>query len=245
MRIALIGYGKMGKAIEQIALQRGHRIALTISSQNSKELNTENLQNVDVAIEFSTPACVFQNIINCFDANVPIVVGTTGWLEYFEKIKLLCETNKQTFFYSSNYSIGVNLFFKLNSFLAKLMNSQKDYKINIEEIHHTQKLDAPSGTAISLANQIIENNSQLTKWNTLENSTRNELPIISFREKEIIGTHTVNYKSDIDTISIKHEAISRDGFALGAVLAAEFIFAKKGYFTINDLLDSNFITNQI
>ena len=238
MNIALIGYGKMGKEIEQIAISRGHTIVLKVDVSNASSYSIDELRKADVAIEFSTPDAVINNIYKCFDANVPAIVGTTGWLDQLEAIKKNCSDKNQTLFYTSNYSIGVNLFFKVNEYLAKLMNTNPDYRVSMEEIHHVHKLDAPSGTAISLANQIIENNTQKQKWVNAISDTKNELEIISKRIDEVPGTHTVTYSSAIDEISITHIAHNRKGFALGAVIAAEWVKDKKGVFGMNDLLNN-------
>ena len=238
MNIALIGYGKMGKEIEQIAISRGHTIVLKVDVSNASSYSIDELRKADVAIEFSTPDAVINNIYKCFDANVPAIVGTTGWLDQLEAIKKNCSDKNQTLFYTSNYSIGVNLFFKVNEYLAKLMNTNPDYRVSMEEIHHVHKLDAPSGTAISLANQIIENNTQKQKWVNAISDTKNELEIISKRVDEVPGTHTVTYSSAVDEISITHIAHNRKGFALGAVIAAEWVKDKKGIFGMNDLLNN-------
>ena len=239
MKIALIGYGKMGKEIEQIALSRGHSIVLKVDITNASTYSVDELKQADVAIEFSTPESAIGNMYKCFDANVPVVVGTTGWLNKLEEVKLKCNQQNQTLFYASNYSIGVNLFFKLNAHLAKLMNAYPEYNVTMEEIHHVHKLDAPSGTAISLANQVIENMERKNKWvnNTSEN--KNELEIISKRLEEVPGTHTVSYNSAVDEISITHIAHNRKGFALGAVIAAEFVKGKKGIFGMNELMGTD------
>ncbi|MGZ4049019.1 MAG: 4-hydroxy-tetrahydrodipicolinate reductase, partial [Bacteroidia bacterium] len=235
MNIALIGYGKMGKEIEQIALSRGHKIVLKVESKNAATYSTEELKKADVAIEFSTPESAVNNINKCFDAGVPVVIGTTGWLERMDEIKQKCIEKNQTLFYASNYSIGVNLFFKLNEYLAKLMNAYPEYNASMEEVHHVHKLDSPSGTAISLANHIIENLEKKFKWVNTSTSEKNELEIISKRIDEVPGTHTVTYKSDVDEISITHLAYNRKGFALGAVVAAEWLKDKKGIFGMTDL----------
>ena len=235
MKIAIIGYGKMGKEIEQIAVSRGHSIVLKVDKDN--QLNyIEELKNADVAIEFSTPDSALSNIYNCFDANIPVVVGTTGWMDKFEEVKKSCGQKNQTLFYASNYSIGVNLFFKVNEYLAKLMNSYTEYNVEMEEIHHIHKLDAPSGTAISLANQLINELDAKQKWVNSPAENKNELSIISKRIDEVPGTHTVTYNSSVDEISITHKAYNRKGFALGAVIAAEWIIGKKGFFGMPDLL---------
>lgn len=236
MNIALIGYGKMGKEIEQIALSRGHKIVLKVDITNASTYTIDELKQADVAIEFSTPESAITNIYKCFDAGIPIVVGTTGWMNRLEEVKQKCAEKKQTLFYASNYSIGVNLFFKLNQYLAKLMNSYPDYTISMEEIHHVHKLDAPSGTAISLANQVIELNDTKNKWVNNATDNKSEVSIISKRIDEVPGTHTVTYSSPVDEINITHIAHSRKGFALGALLAAEFTIGKKGIFGMNDLM---------
>ncbi|MCX6297328.1 MAG: 4-hydroxy-tetrahydrodipicolinate reductase [Bacteroidetes bacterium] len=239
MKIALIGYGKMGKEIEQIAVARGHSIVLKVDISNASSFTTEELQQADVAIEFSTPEAVIKNIYKCFEANVPVVVGTTGWQKELADVKQNCIKNNQTLFYSSNYSIGVNLFLKINESLAKLMNAYPDYSVSIEEIHHIHKLDAPSGTAISLANQIIENIDLKNKWVNDVTENKNELGILSKRIDEVPGTHTVSYSSAVDEINITHIAHNRKGFALGAVIAAEWVKNKKGIFGMDDLLNNS------
>lgn len=231
MKIALLGYGKMGQTIERIALERGHEIVL-----KKDEFNTyEGLSNADVAIDFSIPAVAVANISSCFYANVPVISGTTGWLDRYDEMVTLCAAKNGGFISSSNFSLGVNLFFELNEYLAKMMAKFDSYKVDMEEIHHTQKLDAPSGTAISLAKGVIEN-SNYTNW-TLENAKNNDIHIESIRTENVPGTHTVTYKSTVDTIEIKHTAHNRDGFALGAVIAAEWIVGKQGVFTMKDVLD--------
>jgi len=233
MKIALLGYGKMGQTIEKIALERGHEIVL-----KKDEFNTyDGLSNADVAIDFSIPAVAAENISNCFYANVPVISGTTGWLDRYEEMVALCEEKKGAFISSSNFSLGVNLFFGLNEYLAKLMSKFESYRVEMEEIHHTQKLDAPSGTAISLAKGVIEN-SNYTAW-TLENPDSNQIPIDAVRIGEVPGTHTVTYNSPIDSIEIKHTAHNREGFALGAVIAAEWIVGKQGIFSMRDVLNLN------
>jgi 4-hydroxy-tetrahydrodipicolinate reductase len=238
MNIALIGYGKMGKEIKQIAISRGHTIVLKVDISNANSYSIDELRKADVAVEFSTPEAVINNIYKCFDANVPAIVGTTGWLDQLEAVKKNCSDKNQTLFYTSNYSIGVNLFFKVNEYLAKLMNTNPDYRVSMEEIHHVHKIDAPSGTAISLANQIIENSTQKQKWVNAISDDKNELEIISKRIDEVPGTHTVTYSSAVDEISITHIAHNRKGFALGAVIAAEWVKDKKGVFGMNDLLNN-------
>lgn len=235
MKIALIGYGKMGKAIEEIALQKGHTICLTIDLYNLEDLTKENLQKADVAIEFTSPENAANNILQCFDAGVPVVCGTTGWLNNFDKVKDICIEQNGSFLYASNFSIGVNIFFELNKKLAELMSKQ-DYNITIEETHHTQKKDAPSGTAITIAEQIIKELSHKKQWVNQESNNAEDLSIISHRIDPAAGTHAVKYSSDVDNIEIIHTAHNRKGFASGAVLAAEFIKDKKGIFTMRDVL---------
>ena len=228
----------MGKEIEQIALSRGHSIVLKVGSGNASTYTAAELKNADVAIEFSTPESAIGNIHKCFEAGIPVVVGTTGWLDRLDEIKKECAEKEQALFYASNYSIGVNLFFKLNTYLAKLMNNYPDYQVTMEEVHHVHKLDAPSGTAISLANQVIEHLDAKQKWVNSSTEHSNELAIISKRLDEVPGTHTVTYSSEVDEISMTHTAHSRRGFALGAVIAAEWVKDKKGIFGMNDLLDT-------
>jgi 4-hydroxy-tetrahydrodipicolinate reductase len=231
MKIALLGYGKMGQVIERIAQERGHEIVLR------KDENTtfDGLSTADVAIDFSVPTAAASNISNCFHANVPVISGTTGWLEHYDEIAALCHEKKGAFISSSNFSLGVNIFFELNEYLAKIMSKFDSYQVAMEEIHHTQKLDAPSGTAISLAKGIIENSSY-TNW-TLENPEAEQIHIEAKRIGTVPGTHTVTYNSSVDAIEIKHTAHNREGFALGAVIAAEWIVGKQGIFTMKDVLD--------
>lgn len=237
MNIAIFGYGKMGKEIEKLALERNHNVILRVDENNITSIGKDNFKEVDVVIEFSTPESAFNNINVCLDNNLPVVSGTTGWLNQFDKIINRCETENKTFFYASNYSVGVNILFKLNDYLAQIMNNFPDYNIEIEETHHIQKLDAPSGTAITLADGIIENNDRINKWERENTDSESSMPIKSFREGSVPGNHKIIYESSFDKISIEHDAKSRKGFALGAVLAAEFIIGKKGYFTMNDLLN--------
>jgi len=236
MNIALIGYGKMGREIEKIALERGHSISVKIDKDNLESFDDSTFKQSDVAIEFTQPQFAVNNYKQCFKNNIPVVSGTTGWLDAFDEITQICQKEKQTFFYASNFSVGVNIFFEINKKLAKLINQNSGYNVEMEEIHHTQKLDAPSGTAISLAEQIIEELSSKEKW-ALDSNQNNELNIIAKRIADTPGTHTVKYSSEIDEITIEHKAKSRKGFALGAVLAAEFIQNKKGIFSMKDLLD--------
>lgn len=235
MKLALIGYGKMGKAIEEIALEKGYSISLVITSKNLNELTNDNLKTADVAIEFSNPENAVNNILQCFDAGIPVVCGTTGWLNHFDKIKQICLKQNATFLYASNFSIGVNIFFELNKKLAELMSIQ-NYEVIVEETHHTQKKDAPSGTAITIAEQILKELSHKKKWVNTKTGEREDLRIISNRIDPAAGTHSVKYASDIDDIEIIHTAHNRKGFASGAVLAAEFIKDKKGIFSMKDVL---------
>jgi 4-hydroxy-tetrahydrodipicolinate reductase len=243
MNIALLGYGKMGKAIEEIALQKGHQVVMRIHDQNLEELTKENLQKADVAIEFTSPHSAVQNILLCFDARVPVVCGTTGWMAQLEMVQQKCKEFNGSFLYASNFSIGVNIFFELNKKLALLMSRQLNYNVSIEEIHHTEKKDAPSGTAITLAEQIIDALPQKNKWVLRQAQDDNasikeeELSITSKRIDPAAGTHSVKYSSGIDDIEITHTAHNRKGFAAGALLAAEFIFDKKGIFNMKDVLD--------
>ena len=236
MKIALIGYGKMGKTIEQIALNRGHQIVSIVDINNPEEFQSANFKSADVAIEFTTPATAFDNYMKSFAAGVPVVSGTTGWLDRIGEIKEKCEKEGKTFFYASDFSIGVNIFFALNKYLAKIMNNFPSYNISMTETHHIHKLDAPSGTAITLAEGIIENVDRKDRW-TLETAEQpTDLPIHAIREGEVPGIHEVTYESDVDYISIKHDAKSRAGFALGAVVAAEFTAGKKGFLGMDDML---------
>ncbi|MFA9189462.1 4-hydroxy-tetrahydrodipicolinate reductase [Flavobacterium sp. FBOR7N2.3] len=231
MKIALLGYGKMGQVIERIALERGHEIVL-----KKDEFNTyDGLSNADVAIDFSVPTAAVDNISASFNNNVPVVSGTTGWLDRYDEMIALCKEKNGGFISSSNFSLGVNLFFGLNEYLAKMMANIDGYKVTMEEIHHIHKLDAPSGTAISLAQGVIEN-SKYSNW-TLENATENDIHIEAVRTGEVPGTHTVTYDSGIDSIEIKHTAHNREGFALGAVIAAEWLAGKQGIFSMRDVLN--------
>lgn len=237
MKIALSGYGKMGKEIEPIARERNHEIALKITSSNKNDLTKENLTGIDAVIEFSRPDVVINNIRICLKAGIPIVVGTTGWYEHLDEIKSLCSVEKGSLIYASNFSIGVNLFFELNTYLASIISSYPTYEVQMEEIHHTQKLDKPSGTAITLANDILKKIKQKTSWTLSEQKTNPEqLAIKSVRKDSIVGTHMVKYSSDIDEIEIKHTANNRKGFASGAVIAAEWIVNRKGIYEMRDLI---------
>ncbi len=235
MNIALIGYGKMGKAIETIAKERGHRIALIIDQHNLQHLTKENLQKIDVAIEFTGPHSAVSNLSNCINAGTPVVCGSTGWLQQWDEIKNLCQQQQGALIYASNFSVGVNLFFELNKQLAVLMNNHPAYKISVEETHHTEKKDAPSGTAISLAEQILQQISRKKNW-TMASPADDEILISSKRIDPAPGTHTIKYSSAIDDIEITHTAHNRIGFATGAVLAAEFLLNKTGLFSMKDVL---------
>lgn len=236
MKIALLGYGKMGKAIEEIATQKGHDIVLRIHDQNLEELTVSNLKKADVAIEFTSPQSAVTDILLCFEAGIPVVCGTTGWLSELPKVREVCAEKNGTFLQASNFSIGVNIFFELNQRLAELMNPHPSYEIALEEIHHTEKKDAPSGTAITLAEGIMKAISRKKKWVNHPTGNPEELPIISKRVDPAAGTHTVRYTSGIDDIEITHTAHNRMGFASGAVLAAEFVVGKKGIFSMKDVL---------
>jgi 4-hydroxy-tetrahydrodipicolinate reductase len=236
MKIALIGYGKMGKAIEEIALEKGHEIVLKIDINNADQFTKENILQADAAIEFTGPHSAFDNVMKCLHFGIPTVCGSTGWLDKFEEVKKYCTQLNGTFIYSSNYSIGVNLFFELNTYLAKLMNTHPEYGVMLEEIHHTQKKDAPSGTAITLAEQVLQNIKSKKKWVNHISDNAEELEIISERIDPAPGTHKIKYQSPIDDIEIIHTAHNRKGFAGGAVLAAAFAATHKGIFTMKDVL---------
>ena len=232
MKIALLGYGKMGKEIEKIALKRGHSIVIKADIDTVYEIS-----DADVAIDFSVPKSAVGNITNCFKNNVPVISGTTGWLSQYNDVIAQCKEKDGAFIYASNFSLGVNIFFEMNKYLAKMMNQLKQYNVSIEEIHHTQKLDAPSGTAITLADGIIEN-TDFDSWKLIEEKTKeNEVPITAKRIENVPGTHTVTYESEVDRIDMTHTAYNRQGFALGAVIAAEWIIGKTGVFTMNDVLN--------
>lgn len=232
MKIALLGFGKMGKEIEKIALKRGHSIVIKADVDT-----VYNIKDADVAIDFSVPTSAVSNITNCFKNKVPVISGTTGWLDQYNNVIEECNENNGAFIYASNFSLGVNIFFEINTYLAKMMKQLKQYNVSIEEIHHTQKLDAPSGTAITLADGIIEN-SNFKGWKLEEeNPKENEIPIKAKRIENVPGTHTVTYQSEVDRIDITHTAHNRQGFAFGAVVAAEWIIGKTGVFTMNDVLN--------
>lgn len=238
MKIALIGYGKMGKEIEQILIARGHTIPLIIDLNNTNDLDAAHLQEVDVAIEFTTPSTAYGNVVKCLEAGVPVVCGTTAWLDKLPEVEQLCKEKNGAFFYASNYSIGVNIFFEINRRLAQLMNRFGEYDVTIEETHHTQKKDAPSGTAVTLAEGVLENLDRKQKWVCGTTTVPEELEIVAIRRSVVPGTHTVTYESDVDALSITHMAKSRRGFALGAVLAAEFLHGKTGIFSMKDLMQA-------
>ncbi len=236
LHIALIGYGKMGKAIEEIAIKRGHTIVLKIDIDTAARLTKENLQRCDVAIEFTSPHSAVENILACLDAGIPVISGSTGWLARWDEVKSKCVAVNGALVYASNYSVGVNIFFEVNKFLARLMDPQVDYDVSMEEIHHTQKKDAPSGTAITLAEQILENLRRKNQWINQTSRSPEELAIISERIDPAPGTHRIKYSSPVDDIEIIHTAHNRKGFATGAVMAAEFIQNKKGILSMKDVL---------
>ena len=235
MNIALIGYGKMGKSIEKMATQRGHHISSIVDLDSQEKLSEIAPDNTDVVIEFSNPSSAFDNIGACLRQKVPVISGTTGWLDQLPNVEALCVAHQGTFLTASNFSLGVNIFFKLNEWLSQVMGQFPDYKIDIEETHHLQKLDKPSGTAITLAEDIIKTHPHYRRW-ALDASKENDIKIASFRQEEVAGKHVIKYHSSIDTIAITHEAHSREGFTLGAVLVAEWIQDKKGIFTMNDFI---------
>jgi 4-hydroxy-tetrahydrodipicolinate reductase len=236
MNIALIGYGKMGQAIEAIALEKGHQIVLKIDINNASDFNKEQISKADVAIEFTGPHSAFNNVIKCLEFGIPVVCGSTGWLDKWEEAKSYCENHQGSLLYASNYSIGVNLFFEINKYVAQLMSSHQDYNVALEEIHHTQKKDAPSGTAITLAEQVLSFIKQKKQWVNELSNTATDLVIISKRIDPAPGTHSIKYTSSVDDIEIIHTAHNRVGFAGGAVLAAEFLYQKKGVFAMKDVL---------
>lgn len=243
MKIALIGYGKMGHMIEEIAVQRGHQVVLKIHVDNTEEFTKENTAAADVAIEFTAPEVAYQNVLSCLEYGVPVVSGSTGWNENIPQAKEICRQKGGAFLHASNFSIGVNIFFQLNKLLARLMASQPDYEVSLKEIHHTQKKDAPSGTAVTLAEQVMESLRHKQKWVNIPTQKSEELSIISERIDPAPGTHYVKYTSKVDDIEIIHTAHSRKGFALGAVLAAEFIVGKQGVFSMDDVLNLTAVLN--
>ena len=238
MKIALIGTGKMGQAIEKLALSRGHEIVLKLNHENIDSYSNEGLKVADVAIEFTRPDAATSNLKRCLEANIPVICGTTGWYNELNQITDLFTNNNGALVYASNFSVGVNMMFELNRILAKWMQSHNNYRVSLSEIHHIHKLDTPSGTAVTLANGIIENNSEYLKW-TLEKNQANAIYIDAHREPDVVGTHDVKWESEIDIIQLHHHAKSRDGFALGAIHAAEWIIGKKGVFTMKDILFGN------
>lgn len=237
MKVALIGYGRMGHEIEKIAIERGHTIVSIIDVNNTQDFDSEEFKSADVAIEFSTPESAINNYRRAFASNVPVVAGTTGWLEHMDEVKLACEKDGKTFFYASNYSLGVNIFFAVNKYLSKLMNPYTDYDVEMEEIHHIHKLDAPSGTAITLAEGVIQNIDRKNRWVLEKEEKPTDIAIHCIREGEVPGNHKVTFKSEYDRITIEHDAKTRKGFAFGAVLAAEFTAGKKGFLGMNDLFN--------
>lgn len=246
MKIVILGYGKMGQMIEKFALKRGHEIALIVDSENRDGLIAEDLVDADIAIDFSTPEAALGNISLCFEANMPLVVGTTGWYDHIEEVKETCLEADQSLLYGSNFSIGVNLFFHVNKLLAKAIAPYQQYDVQVEEIHHIHKLDAPSGTAITIAEGIIDNSEIKKTWvNQVVGAEEeivnqpHELLIESLRIEEVPGTHTVLYSSEVDQIEFKHTAHNREGFALGAVIAAEWLYGKKGFYQVTEIFDFN------
>jgi len=236
MKFALIGYGKMGHEIEAAGLERGHSFPLIIDISNQEDLNKENLRKVDVAIDFSHPDAITGHIYTCFEAGIPVVAGTTGWHQKREEVFSACRQMDGSIFHASNFSIGVNILFSLNRYLAGIMKHFSNYSVAIREVHHTQKIDAPSGTAISLAEQLISELPDIQNWKLAGQAGKGDLPIEAIREGDVKGDHTITFDSDIDTLFIGHHAKSRKGFAIGAVLAAEFLFGKKGVFSMEDML---------
>ncbi|MFI3321079.1 MAG: 4-hydroxy-tetrahydrodipicolinate reductase [Rikenellaceae bacterium] len=238
MNIAIIGYGKMGHEIEKIAISRGHNVALIVDVDNANDLCSEKMANIDVAIEFSMPTAAYGNIVKCIDFGTPVVCGTTAWLERYDEVVALANSKNGAFFYASNYSIGVNLFFDINRRLAKLMNPYSQYDVTIEEVHHTQKKDAPSGTAITIAEGVLDGIERKKRWVSEPTIVPEELEVAAIRRSVVPGTHVVTWESEVDLIRIEHLAKSRQGFALGAVVAAEFLAGKKGVYTMSDLINN-------
>lgn len=236
MKLALIGYGKMGKTIEQIALKRGHEIVSIIDVDNQEDFQSEAFKSADAVIEFTAPSVAVENYLQAFEAGVPVVSGTTGWTAQIDQVKAMIEEKNATLFWSSNFSLGVNIFMAVNKYLAKIMNQFPDYNVEMTEVHHTQKLDAPSGTGITLAEGILENLERKSKWVKEVETHPDELAIKSLREGQVPGIHTIRYENSVDSIEITHDAKSREGFALGAVVAAEFVKDKKGLLGMRDLL---------
>ena len=237
MKIAIIGYGKMGKAVEKEAVKNNHTVVLKIDETNKNDLTIDKLKEVDLAFEFSIPSSAFENINLCFDANIPVISGATGWLERYDDVIERCKAENKSFFYASNFSVGVNVFFKLNKYLAKIMNNFSEFDIELSETHHIHKLDAPSGTAITIAQDIITEIERKQNWVKENTEDNNQIKIKSFREGENPGVHTVSYNSPIENILITHESKNREGLAQGSLLAAEYIIGKTGVFGMDDLLD--------
>ena len=236
MNIAIIGYGKMGHEIEKICRERGHNIVCTIDVGEESKFDSEEFKNADVAIEFSSPESALNNYKRAFAGNVPVVSGTTGWLDNIDEVKQACENDGQTFFYASNFSLGVNILFAVNKYLAKIMNDFPEYKVQVDETHHIHKLDAPSGTAITIAEGILESLERKKQWELDKQTNDEDLQINAFRKNEVPGIHTIKYESEVDSIELTHDAKSRKGFALGAVVAAEFTVKNKGFLGMEDLL---------
>ena len=236
MNIAIIGYGKMGHEIEKICRERGHNIVCTIDANEDAKFESDEFKSADVAIEFSSPKSALNNYMQAFAANIPVVSGTTGWLDNIDQVKQACEKDGQTFFYASNFSLGVNILFAVNKYLAKIMNDFPEYNVHINETHHVHKLDAPSGTALTIAEGILETLERKKQWKLDKQNSDNDLQINAFREGEVPGIHTIKYESEVDSITLSHDAKSRKGFALGAVVAAEFTANKKGFLGMQDLL---------
>jgi 4-hydroxy-tetrahydrodipicolinate reductase len=236
MKIALIGYGRMGHEIENAAKEKGHNVKQIIDVENADDLNPEKFKGIEVAIEFSSPDSAYGNIVKCLEMKIPVVSGTTGWLKNYQSASDICVKNNTSFIHASNFSIGVNILFRLNEELARMIDQHRDYLPFIEEIHHVKKLDAPSGTAIALAEEIMERNKLYKGWCFEKNKSKSCIPIRSVREGAVPGTHIVTWNSEIDTVSLRHEAKNRKGFAYGAVLAAEYISSRKGVFTMSDVL---------
>lgn len=237
LKIIIIGYGRMGQEIKQLAEKRGHEILMTIDKDNQEDFTPENLKKADVAIEFTLPDAAFDNIMKCFESDVPVVSGTTGWMDRFYDIRKYCLEHDQAFLYASNFNLGMNLFFKVNDYVAKIMNHYSNYDVGIEETHHVHKVDAPSGTAVKLAESLISEIKRKNKWKKEKSEAEDEIPVKSIREDEVPGIHRVMYSSSFDEIELKHSAKSREGFALGAVMAAEFIHDKQGVYSMDDLLN--------
>ncbi len=236
MKVALIGYGKMGHEIEKVLLERGHSVSLIIDRDNYSDFCKENFLDIDVAVEFSTPLTAYDNIKKCIEFNVPVVCGTTAWLDKYSEVVEYCQKHNSAFFYASNYSIGVNVFRKINTLLAKFMNNYPQYEASLEEEHHSQKVDYPSGTAITLADELITEVNRLDKWVSVPSIQKNELSIAAIRRSNVPGTHSVEWESEEDLIQITHRAKGRRGFAMGAVVAAEFLCGKKGVYSMEDLM---------